>query len=107
MILLCRYIFRLKVFFYHLFRIMRRIFGQHIQKTWNYFYKIMIKLNAFQLSHVDGQDLYGIDLCIEAFEVVHKKYLYVGFVIALAKIVNQTYFEKLNGILQAKNLHNH
>ncbi len=67
----------------------------------------IILANTFQLSHVDGQNLYSIDLCIEAFEVVHKKYPYVGFVVALAKIVDQTYFEKLNGILRAKNLHNH
>lgn len=31
----------------------------------------------------------------------------INVAIELAKIVNQTYFEKLNGILRAKNLHNH
>lgn len=67
----------------------------------------IILANAFQLSHINGQDLYGIDLCIETFEAVHKKYPHVGFVIALAQIGDHTYFERLNSALRAKNLHQH
>lgn len=67
----------------------------------------IILANAFQLSHVNGQDLYGIDLCIETFEALHKKHPHVGFVVALAQIGDHAYFERLNGVLRAKNLHRH
>jgi len=55
----------------------------------------LLVANAFQLSLLDGNDLYGFDLCLELLSKLMATYPRVGLVFALAQIGNQDYFKKL------------
>jgi glycosyltransferase involved in cell wall biosynthesis len=51
--------------------------------------------NAFQLSHVQGRDLYGVDLCLQMLAEIVLDYPRVGFILALAQIGDVHYFRQL------------
>lgn len=52
--------------------------------------------NAFQISFFRGEDLYGLDMCIDLTAIISKEYPTVGFVFALAnENANTGYFQKM------------
>lgn len=64
----------------------------------------VIIINAFQLSFIGDQDLYGIDLSIDALAKISKKHPTVGIVYAFAQIGDQEYFNSLKDKLSLLHL---
>jgi len=57
--------------------------------------KPFIVANAFQLSLLDGKDLYGFDMCIELIHKLKPSCPQVALVFALAQIGDQNYYKKI------------
>jgi len=64
----------------------------------------LIVANAFQLTIVEGKDLYGFDMCIHLLHYLKKQYPQIKLVFALAKIGDQTYFQTLCSMIEQKKL---
>lgn len=58
-------------------------------------HKPLILANAFSLKFINGQDLYGLDLCIQLVKRVKKEYPNVGLIFALSDIGDVAYYEKI------------
>lgn len=63
--------------------------------TFLYSHSPLILGNAFQLSQIQGKDLYGVDLCLQMIARLAHDYPRLGFVLALAQIGNEEYFRHL------------
>ena len=63
-----------------------------------------ILANAFQLSLLDGKDLYGFDLCLQALPKVHKVYPDVGLLLVLVQVGDKNYFDTLQQFVIKNNL---
>lgn len=64
----------------------------------------IIIINAFQLSFVEGKDLYGIDLTIDVLIRLSKEYSTIGFLYVFAQIGDQEYFISLKSRLERSGL---
>jgi glycosyltransferase involved in cell wall biosynthesis len=70
--------------------------------------KVVICANAFRLEKYRNQDLYGLDMCIEAAHRLLKKNLFFIFIFIVSSIDDKTdvYF-KMEKLIQKLNLCNH
>jgi glycosyltransferase involved in cell wall biosynthesis len=64
----------------------------------------LLLVNAFQLSLLDGKDLYGFDSCIEMLHQLKSVHNHVGFIFVLGSIGNQLYYQQLLQKIAAYNL---
>lgn len=55
----------------------------------------IIMANAFQLSMLDGKDLYGIDLCIQSLIELKKEFPRIGLLIVMAQLGDKKYYDHL------------
>lgn len=76
--------------------------------VWNFIDKHhpVIAANAFKIAFFNGQDLYGIDLCVELCENLKKIYPNVGFVFCLPDIGDDNYFKWINARIREKKISN-
>lgn len=56
----------------------------------------IIAANANRITFYRGQDLYGLDMCIDLCACLRGKYDQIGLIFFLSKILDQNYFDKLN-----------
>lgn len=66
----------------------------------------IILANAYKLRFFNNQDLYGLDLCIDACSILRNDFPKVGFIFCLPQIGDYSYFEKMNNRIKEKNLKN-
>jgi len=66
----------------------------------------IITANAYQLTFYNGQDLYGLDLCVQLTEDLKNRGFDVGFVFALPEIGDTQYYEKIIDSINRKGLEN-
>lgn len=59
----------------------------------------LLLANAFQLSLLDGKDLYGFDSCIELLGKLKLVHNNVGFIFVLASIGNESYYQQLRELI--------
>lgn len=62
----------------------------------------IISANAFKITFYNGEDLYGLDMCIESCYNLKNNYPNIGFIISIPDIGNYEYFEKLNKQIDEK-----
>lgn len=55
----------------------------------------LILANAFQLSCLQGKDLYGIDLCLHMLNSLSLTHPRLGFILALGEVGDEAYFRQL------------
>lgn len=55
----------------------------------------VISANAFMISFYRGEDLYGIDMCVDLCAELKKTFSRVGFIFCLPEIGNYAYFHKM------------
>lgn len=67
----------------------------------------LIVANAFQLSLLNGRDLYGLDLCINLMSRLVKTYSNVGLVLAIAQTGDEAYYKKLCDMIEREQLKDH
>lgn len=67
----------------------------------------IIMVNAFQLSLVEGKDLYGIDLCVQALSRLKQAYPTIGLVCVFSQLGNQEHFTYLQQEIKKHELENH
>lgn len=67
----------------------------------------IVLVNAFQLSMLDGKDLYGIDLCIQALSQLKKEHRVIGLVCGLSQLGSKEHFAYLQQEIKKHNLENH
>lgn len=63
--------------------------------------------NAFQLSLLDGKDLYGFDQCLDAVRHLKDAYPDIGMVFALGQIGDALYYQKLMNYIETHALKKH
>lgn len=56
----------------------------------------LVVANGFQISFLQGIDLYGLDMCVELTGMFKKTYPNIGFLFALAEIGDAEYYKKMN-----------
>ena len=66
----------------------------------------VISAGAFRISFYDGQDLYGIDMCVELCANLKTIYPQIGFVFCLPDIGDNDYFSKMKLEIKDKNIEN-
>ena len=66
----------------------------------------VISAGAFRIGISDGQDRYGIDMCIELCASLKSNYPQIGFVFCLPEIGDYDYFSKMKQRIRAKNIEN-
>lgn len=67
-------------------------------------------INAYQLVLLDGKDLYGIDLMLQATEQLRSRpagYPSIGLIIVLGQIGNEHYLKTVQSFINEKNLKDH
>jgi len=67
----------------------------------------IIVANAFKTVFYNGQDLYGIDLCVDLCSKLKDIYPRLGFVFCISEIGDYDYFHKIEQIIEEKNLKEH
>lgn len=67
----------------------------------------LLLANAFQLSLLDGKDLYGFDQCIYALRRVKEKHQTVGWIFAMSQIGDQAYYDQLMAVIKQHELQDH
>lgn len=67
----------------------------------------LLVANAFQLSLLNGRDLYGFDLCIDLIARLKAEYENIGLVFFLAQIGDRTYFQKMMKTIKKLNIEEH
>jgi glycosyltransferase involved in cell wall biosynthesis len=67
------------------------------QKAWDFIdsHSPILTANAFRISFYNGQDLYGIDLCVDLCANLKASYPGLGFVFCLPDIGDHKYFGKM------------
>jgi glycosyltransferase involved in cell wall biosynthesis len=58
-------------------------------------HKPLIIANAFRIAFHNGNDLYGLDMCVELVNDLKKNYKNIGLLFALAEIGEPEYFKKI------------
>jgi glycosyltransferase involved in cell wall biosynthesis len=78
------------------------------QKVWNFIenHKPIISANACQIVFYNGQDLYGIDMCIDLCVNLKKDYPNIGLIFCLPCIGNYKYFNKMKQKILEKEIKN-
>ena len=66
----------------------------------------IIIANAFQLSLLNGKDLYGFDMCVNALAKLKKEFPQIGLVLVLGAIGDEAYFEQLKHLISLHQLEN-
>ncbi len=66
----------------------------------------IVSANASNLNFYDGQDLYGLDMCIDLTANLKNSYPKVGLVFALPQFRNREYFEKMENRIINKGIEN-
>jgi len=64
----------------------------------------VIASNASIIAFHKGEDLYGIDMCIEACAQLKKTYPHIGFIFVLPEIGNLDYYEELCSRIKEKEI---
>jgi len=74
------------------------------RETWDFIagHKPVIAANAYAIIKYQGQDLYGIDMCIELCAALKNIYPGVGLVFFLPRIGDNEYFDKLKRRISEK-----
>lgn len=70
-------------------------------------YRTIIVANAFQLSLINGKDLYGFDLLLHALPQILSVHPDVGLVLVLGQIGNKHHFQTLQQYIQQQKLTAH
>jgi len=70
-------------------------------------HKLLVIVNAFQLSIIDGRDLYGIDLCVKALATLVHQYPTIGLLCVLAQQGDQKHFKQLQQEVKVHGLEQH
>ena len=78
------------------------------QKVWNFVesHKPLISANACQIVFNNGQDLYGIDMCIDLCANLKREYPNIGLIFNLPCIGEHKYFEKMKQQILKKKIEN-
>ena len=66
----------------------------------------IISANAFRISFYNGEDLYGIDLCIDLCSILKSIYPQIGFVFCLPEIGDYGYFQEMKKRIVNKGIEN-
>lgn len=66
----------------------------------------LLTANAARLNWFQGQDLYGLDLCVQLCQALIKDYPKLGFVFALPLVGDEAYFAEITARIKAWNLEN-
>ncbi len=76
------------------------------ESVWKYIatHNPVITANAFRLRFYEGEDLYGLDLCVELCEKLHTDYPETGFVFCLPQIGESKYFETIKQVINEKGI---
>ncbi len=67
----------------------------------------LIVANAFQLSQLEGKDLYGFDLCLQLLAKLKTTFPEAKLVFALARVGDHSYYKKLCGQIDVLGLKNY
>jgi len=67
------------------------------QEIWNFVndHKPLISANAFRISFHKGQDLYGVDMCVDLCAKLRSTYPRIGFIFSLSEIGDLGYFDRI------------
>jgi len=78
------------------------------QYVWDFMgsHEPVISANAFRINFYNGQDAYGIDMCIELCANLKSSYPQIGFVFCLPDIGDYDYFSKMKQRIAEKNIEN-
>jgi glycosyltransferase involved in cell wall biosynthesis len=78
------------------------------QRVWDFInaHRPVVTANACKIVFCHGQDLYGLDMCIELCAKLKKDYPQIGFVFCLPHIGDHTYFEKMQQGVMKNGLEN-
>ncbi|MEY8764354.1 MULTISPECIES: glycosyltransferase family 4 protein [Clostridium] len=68
-------------------------------KKFQSLHNIIFIANSSNNNHFNGEDLYGIDMCIELVNKFHQKNINVGFLFFISNISDRGYFDKLNKLI--------
>ena len=76
------------------------------QRVWDFInaHRPVVTANACKIVFRHGQDLYGLDMCIDLCAKLKKDYPQIGFVFCLPHIGDHTYFEKMQQKVMKKGL---
>jgi len=76
------------------------------QDIWDFIesHNPIISANAFKIIFHKGEDLYGIDMCVDLCSELKNSYGNIGFVFALPDINNHRYFEKMQNRIKDKGI---
>ena len=66
----------------------------------------LISANAFELSFLNGKDLYGLDMCVDLIEKLKSTYPNIGLIFGLATDRNPEYLEQIRAHITKKSLDN-
>lgn len=58
-------------------------------------HKPIVLANAFQLSLLDGKDLYGFDQCLKVLRQLKEAHQNIGWIFAMSQIGDQAYYDQL------------
>lgn len=76
------------------------------QEVWDFMdrHTPVISANAFRINFYNGQDLYGIDMCVELCASLKSRYPQIGFIFCLSDIGDYDYFNELKRRLTEKGM---
>jgi glycosyltransferase involved in cell wall biosynthesis len=66
----------------------------------------IISVNAFKLVFYKGEDLYGLDMCVDLCNHLKSTYKKIGFIVSIPEIGNYEYFNELIEKIDKKDLRN-
>ncbi len=78
------------------------------QEVWNFMdtHTPIITANAFRIFLSDGQDRYGIDMCVALCSSLKDDYPEVGFIFCLPEIGDNDYFTRIKQRIENENIEN-
>lgn len=76
--------------------------------TWKFIaeHHPVVSACAFQLGFYHGQEIYGVDMCVELCMELKKYYPRIGFVCVLSEVGDTAYFKKIQKEIKRKNIEN-
>jgi glycosyltransferase involved in cell wall biosynthesis len=76
--------------------------------TWQFIaeHHPVVSVCAFQFGFYKGEEIYGIDMCVELCSELKKQYPQIGFVCAVAEVGDATYFKEIQKRIKQKNIEN-
>jgi hypothetical protein len=77
-------------------------------EVWNFIntHTPIISANAFRIMHSNGQDRYGIDMCVDLCANLNDDYPEVGFIFCLPEIGDYDYFSRMKQRIAKENIAN-